>query len=249
MKTRRSDEAFATTGDGLKGLLPTITRLLLVLTLFTAGCSHQLTVKNISKYHNVDMNPLEKPLTIGIVSNYAKPDDQKLLNGIATALVSSSAKVLMPYTNVKNGGADVVATIAIRSSYEGSGTNFWINFPGFLVWAPAWNGYIYEVNHAVDVKLANAGGQQFERFTIPISLDVRHADINRTWTEVSWLEFGVIALVGGICFTGYDESVSPLLANTIQQPVGNYISQEIIKRINDHMDTIKVSNVTHSLGK
>ena len=249
MKTTRSEGSIATTGNGLKGLLPTMTRLLLVMTLFTAGCTHQLTVTNLNKYKNIDINPLDRPLTIGIVSNYAKPDDQKLLNGIATALVNSSAKVLMPYANVKNGGADVVATIAIKSTYDGSGTNFWINFPGFMVWAPAWNGYIYEVNHTVDVKLANAGGQQFERFSLPINLDIRHADINRTWTEASWLEFGAIALVGGIVFTGYDEKVTPLLADAIQMPVGNYISQEIIKRVNKYMDAIKVSDVSPALRK
>ncbi len=249
MKTTRSEGSIAATGNGLKRLLPTMTRLLLVMTLFTAGCTHQLTVTNLNKYKDVDINPLDRPLTIGIVSNYAKPDDQKLLNGIATALVNSSAKVLMPYANVKNGGADVVATIAIRSTYDGSSTNFLINFPGFLVWAPAWNGYIYEVNHTVDVKLANAEGQQFERFSLPVYLDVRHADINRTWTEASWLEFGAIALIGGIVFTGYDESITPLLADSIQHPVGNYISQEIIKRVNKHMDAIKVSDVSPALGK
>lgn len=249
MKTTRSEGSISATGYGLKGLLPTMTRLLLVMTLFTAGCSHQLTVKNIDKYQNVDINSLDKPLTIGIVGNYSKPADQKLLNGIATSLGSYSAKVIMPYTNERKTAADVVATISIKSTYEGSGTNFWINFPGFLVWAPAWNGYIYEVNHSVDVKLANAGGQQFEKFTIPVNLDVRHADINRTWTEVSWLEIGIIAFFGGFAFMDYDENVTPLLANAIQQPVGNYISQEIIRRINGHMDSLEASNVLPSARK
>jgi len=250
MKTTRSEGSIATTGNGLKGLLPTMTRLLLVMTLFTAGCSHQLTVTNINKYKNVDINSLDKPLTIGIVGNYSVPADQKLLNGIAESLGKYSANVIMPYTNGNKGEeADVVATIAIKSTYEGSGTNFWINFPGFLVWAPAWNGYIYEVNHNVDVKLANAGGKQFEKFSMPIHLDVRHADINRTWTEASWLEFGAIALIGGIVFMDYDEKVTPLLADAIQMPVGNYISQEIIKRVNNYMDSIKVSDVSPALRK
>lgn len=244
MKTTRSDRSKATTGGRLKGLVPTITCLIMVMTLFIAGCSHPLAIKNIEQYHTFGDNSLDKPTAIGIVSNYARPDDQKLLNGIASSLGSHSAKVIMPYTSGNKGDADVVATIAIRSTYEGSGTNFWINFPGFLVWAPAWNGYIYEVNHSVDVKLTNAGGQQFAAFTVPVKLDVRHADINRTWTEISWLEFGVIALVGGIHFTNYDESVTPLLANAIQQPVGNYISQEIIKRINDHLNVIKASSAS-----
>lgn len=248
MKTTRSDEAKTATGNGLNGLMPTITCLLLFLTLFTAGCSHTLTVKNIDKYQNIETNSLNKSLTIGIVSNYSKPDDLKLLDGIATSLESYSAKVIRQYTHESKDEADVVATISIRSRYEGSGKNFWVNFPGFLVWAPAWNGYIYEVNHAVDVKLANASGTQFEKFTLPIELDVRHSGINRTWTELSWLEFGVIAFVGGICFMDYDEKVTPLLADSIQKPVGNYISQEIIKRINGHMDVVTVSGVSPSLG-
>jgi len=242
MKPRHLYGTKAPAGNRLKGIL--LPFLILATLLITVGCSHQLTVKNIDKYQNVEINSLNKPLTIGIVGNYSKPDGQNLLDGIAASLESYSAKVIKPYTLNSQSEADVVATIAVRSSYEGSSANFWINFPGFLLWAPAWNGYIYEVNHVIDVKLANAGGGQFEKFSIPIELDVRHADINRTWTEISWFEFGIIAFVSGFAFMNYDEKVTPLLATAIQKPVGNYVSQQIIKRINDHLNVIKASSAS-----
>ncbi len=65
------------------------------------------------------------------------------------------------------------------------------------------------------------------------TFELRHADINRTWTEVSWFEWGIIAFIGGIAFTQYDDNVSPLVADKIQEPIGDYIAQKIIKSIND----------------
>jgi hypothetical protein len=56
--------------------------------------------------------------------------------------------------------------------------------------------------------------------------------MNRTWTEISWFEVSIIALVGGIVFMEYDTSVTPLVSEKVETPLGRYIAQEIVKRIN-----------------
>jgi hypothetical protein len=54
-----------------------------------------------------------------------------------------------------------------------------------------------------------------------------------TWTEIGWLEVGVIPFFGGLIFAGtYDPDVTPLVMDKIEQPVGDYIAQEIVSRIN-----------------
>ena len=74
-------------------------------------------------------------------------------------------------------------------------------------------------------------GETINSFSVPIYLKIRHADISRTWTEIGWLEWGVIPLIGGICFIQYDDDVTPLAADKIQLPIGDYIAQKIIARI------------------
>jgi len=206
------------------------TLALLAAVSLASGCAHSLTVKNLDKYQTFTANSLKQRLSIGIAP--VGQTDQKLLNGIAGQLGTFQANVVMPYTaSAKQ--ADVVAAIAVDSKYEGSGWNFLINFPGFLVFAPAWHGYVYEVSHTINVQLnRGSDNEQIDTFTIPVVLDIRHADIDRTWTEISWFEVGAIAFVGGIIFVQYDDDVTPLLADKISTPIGTYVAQEIVNRIN-----------------
>ena len=89
------------------------------------------------------------------------------------------------------------------------------------------------MKYTIDCTLTKGGTREaIDQFHIPIVLDVRHAAIYRTWTELSWLEVSAIAFVGGIVFVNYDESVTPLVVEKIETPLGKFIAQEIVKRIN-----------------
>jgi len=205
-----------------------------ILLLSVSGCTHQLQVKNLNSYRNMSINPLEKRIAIGIVPSTTEVDSKRLVKGIGDALAKSSASVLLPYSENSAKKVDAIAKISVRTEYKGSGWNFLVNFPGFLVFAPAWNGYIYKVDYYVDVLLTKASDRsKIASWSIPVKLDIRHADTNRTWTEISWLEIGVIAFIGGIVFIEYDKSVTPLIADKIEVPVGDYIAQEIINRLNN----------------
>jgi hypothetical protein len=200
------------------------------VSLFT-GCQHGLTVKNLDSYRQAGVVS-DKPISVGLIVNAPGPSD-RLGDGIAVGLRNCATEVIYPYAPSGFRKVDVHATVGIAPSYKGSGANFWINFPGFLVFAPAWNGYVYKVEYDVDVTLARASdGVRIETFSLPIKLNIRHADYNRTWTEVSWLEVGVIALVGGVTFIQYDDNVSPLVADATKTTLGAYIAQEIVKKVN-----------------
>jgi hypothetical protein len=205
-----------------------------VAAVYASGCSHQLEVKNLRSYQNMQMNPLHKPLVVGVVPSTEDVDSQRLMKGIGTGLGKYSATVLLPYMPGSEKKADVIAKIAIRPEYKGSGWNFLINWPGFLIWTPAWNGYVYKVNYGVDILLSKGtDNSKIDSWSIPINLNLRHAAINRTWTEIGWLEWGVIPLIGGIVFIQYDPNVTPILVDKIEVPIGDYIAQEIIARLNN----------------
>lgn len=198
-----------------------------------AGCAHTLECKNLNEYQKSHMTPLARPLTVGVVATPDCAESQKIGKGVGRALTSYSAKVLLPYDPSSKEPADVVANLALTQEYKGSGWNFLINWPGFLVFAPAWNGYVYKANFQVDVNLTKgANNEPIDSWSMPINLDLRHAEIDRTWTEIGWLEVGIIPLIGGIVFTGYDTDVTPVLLDRIESPIGDYIAQEIVTRIN-----------------
>jgi hypothetical protein len=211
-----------------------ITMGLVGIMMLGSGCAHTLEVKNIRTYETVQTHPLQKPLTIGVVPSTDDIGSSQLMKGIETSLGRYSTTVVLPSVSETTKKVDVVANIKIQSEYKGSGWNFLINFPGFLIFTPAWNGYVYKANYNVDIMLAKGmDNSQIGAWSLPINLDLRQAEIDRTWTEISWLEVGAIALIGGIVFTGYDTDVTAILGETIQNPIGNYIAQDIVNHINN----------------
>ncbi len=198
-----------------------------MLVATTVGCTHQLKNKNLNAYYNTSIPALETPLRVGIRSACTDINDQQLVYGIGSNLAKYNARITTAVNN-DNSNVDVIATVSVLSDYKGSGWNFLINFPGFLVWAPAWNGYVYQVTHNVNVQLSDAKtGKAINTINVPVSLNIRHADFDRTWTEISWLEVGIIAFVGGIVFIGYDDDVTPLVEQKAGQVITDYIARQI----------------------
>ncbi len=199
-----------------------------------SGCAHTLEVKNIHTFESVETHPLQKPLTIGVMGSTDDVGSHQLMKGVEASLGRYSTTVVLPSTSEKSRKIDVVANIKIQSEYKGSGWNFLINWPGFLIFTPAWNGYVYKANYNVDVALTKGiDGDKLAGWSLPINLDLRQAEFDRTWTEVGWLEVGIIPLIGGIVFVGYDTDVTPILGEKIKNPIGDYIAQDIVNHIND----------------
>jgi hypothetical protein len=197
-----------------------------------SGCAHQLEVLNLEQYHVPGAVELPRSGTIGVLQGEIDPSVDRLVDGVAAGLARSGAQVLNPYRPGSDKPADLLAKIGIKAKYDGSGTNFWINFPGFLIWAPAWNGYVYKADFAVHVDLFKGSDLKtvVDTLDFPVNLDIRHAEMDRTWTEVSWFEVGVIALVGGFVFMKYDTDVTPLLMPAIERPIGDYIAHKILAK-------------------
>ncbi|HEY3490519.1 MAG TPA: hypothetical protein VGK27_10430 [Candidatus Deferrimicrobiaceae bacterium] len=206
--------------------------LCIQLLLFATGCSHTLEIKNLASYQATCANSFGKRLSVGVVPKAPDLETTKLVKAVGAELSKYGAEVLLPY-EYNSKPVDIIASIAVTPHYEGSGWNFLINFPGFLIFTPAWHGYIYDVTFDVNVDLLKASDKTpIGNFKIPFKLDVRHAAMNRTWTEISWFEVGVIALVSGIVFTSYDDGVTQPTVDRSSVTIGDYIAQEIINRVN-----------------
>jgi len=206
--------------------------LVAAVLVLLSGCAHQLTVLNLDDYHAQGRVDLPGTATIGVLEGDIDPSAALLVDGVAAGLARSGAHVQSPYRASSDKPADLVARIGIKGQYDGSGTNFWLNFPGFLIWAPAWNGYVYKADLAVHVELFKGSDMKtvVDTLDLPIRLDIRHAEMDRTWMEVSWFEVGIIALVTGFIYMKYDTDVTPLLMKEIERPIGDYIAQKILAK-------------------
>lgn len=212
---------------------------LLVLAVSLSGCTHSLDIINLPTYRNASIVSMEKPIRVGMRSNCVDFEERNLIHGIGRNLSRYNAQATSAINSDKS-NVDVLADVSIFSDYKGSGWNFLINFPGFLVWAPAWHGYHYQVSHNITVTLSDPlSGKTIDTVNVPVVLNIRHADINRTWTEISWLEFGVIAFVGGIIFINYDDSITPDVGQKAGPVISDYIAQRVAQSMHAHNITSK----------
>lgn len=203
---------------------------ILLLISVISGCAHPLTLQNISLYKPSFIGNESVGSTIGLSAVYSSPEEERLVLATANSFKTNGFKVIYPFfQNEENKKAvDFVVKMTTSSEFKGSGINFLINWPGFIIWAPALFGYSYNANFNFDVDIIDVkNNSETSRVTIPINLLIKHADINRTWTEISWIEVSVIAFIGGLVFTGYDNSVTPLLLNNYETKLGDYIATKI----------------------
>lgn len=203
----------------------------IVLISFFSGCAHQLEIKNLSMYRNTSLKSFETQASVGIASDAQEMEGKRLVKEVADALQKYNVRATTSTSQNKQ-NLDYIATFKLDSDYKGSGWNFLINWPGFLIFTPAWHGYNYTIEHNLSVILTDAKlGTQIDTFNIPIKLDIRHAAINRTWTEIGWLEWGIIPLVGGVFFTQYDDNVTPIAHDKAFPVLADNIAQEIASRL------------------
>lgn len=203
----------------------------IIIASFISGCTHQLDIKNLNTYRSTSLISLPEQARVGIVADSYDMEGRRLVKEIAESLQKYNIWTTTSAILNKE-SLDYIATVTVDSNYKGSGWNFLINWPGFLIFTPAWHGYNYTIEHHVSVLITDAkSGAQICSVITPIDLDIRHAAINRTWTGVGWLEFGIIPLVGGFFFMQYDDSVTPIAHDKALPVVSDFIAQEIVENI------------------
>lgn len=203
---------------------------LFTVAVVSSGCSHTLEVKNMRLYKPDFVNLQGESIRVGLSTVTSTPEEERLVMAITNALKREGIKVTYPfYPNDENrSSVDYLVKLTCSSEYKGSGWNFLINWPGFLVWTPAWYGYKYKALYGFDADITDTRtNESLPRISSLIELDIRHADMGRTWTELSWLEFSVIAFIGGILFTRYDHDVTPMLVDHTEYKIGDYVASKI----------------------
>ncbi len=202
--------------------------ILLAGAFILAGCRHPLEISNLNRYHNRTITALDEPLQMSVHGYAADLHGHRLIEAITRDLLKYNIHAATrPEPNGPD--RDVKATISLKTERRGSGWNYWADFPGFLVWFPAWHGYNYHVLYDVDIELRDARtGKRINTLYIPVSLDIQHADRNRTWVGgMSWPTLGLASLVGGLAHMDYDDTITPRVNQYAGPVLADYTAQQI----------------------
>ncbi len=221
--------------------------------LLFAGCSHSMHITNTNDYFAPPVAASPQAIKLGVTSSsIGDPQNSRYISAVVDALQRNSSieLVIYPYNQATHKGkVDAVVDISVNPRYSGSGSNFFVNFPGFLIFAPAIWGYGYNADIDTQAMVTSQKDGQSRQIAIPMSYHFRQAGMNRTWTEVSWFEVGVIALVGGVVFTGYDTNVTGEFIQNVSPSYGPYVAKKIVETACDCLSSPKPPDSTnHAAG-
>jgi hypothetical protein len=205
------------------------------------ACSHELEVKNLRMYatprHEV---PSDRKPSIAIVPFAGTPDEIFYYNALIERLSQDGAigQLHTDYIHSRRAtpaanDPDLVLSITPKTEYRSSGWNFLINWPGFLIFTPAWNGYVYYADISTTVDISDRSGRVLSSNTIPISYSIREAEMDRTiFTGLTWLEVSALAFGGGIYNANvFDRDIVGSLEAHVKDNYTNYVYGQIGPKI------------------
>jgi hypothetical protein len=193
-----------------------------------AGCSHTARVVNIDNYGGVSVPVPRVKKNVSIQALSSSVEEQTLLQSVQNTLRN--------YVNeCGQAEADVEVVLSLdNAAHGGSGWNFLISWPCGLLFVPAWHGYCYTHNYVFHAKLREtASGKTLDELDIPVDLNIRHADFDRTlFSEgLAWTLWTIPALVTAPFHTAYDNDALQPVVKTAELPVGSYVAQRVAERL------------------
>jgi len=162
-----------------------------------------LTIDNLSDFTRVAPGRVQRAVTVGI--QYVPGDRiaDAIVERMAESLQRFNVRAVYPYAGASD-VVDYVAAVQTQTDYSSSGLNFLINWPGWVVFAPLWNGYLYTVEADITVDLVRTSDHvPAGRLNVPLTFDLSWTDADRGWTTLSWWvipDFSAIAFASGIYF-------------------------------------------------
>jgi hypothetical protein len=215
-----------------------------VLAGVTVGCTHEMQVKNLTDYYVA--KPTEgAPLDVAIAPFKGNDDQQSYFQAVVAGLRKHPHVRLVqldynPTAQYDSFNPSHVVSLEVTPSYKGEPTpNFFITFPGFLIFTCAWNGYHYQalVNTKITVSPAKAqvvaagGAAQGTCKKVPTSFRLRHCDFQRGfWSGTGWWfpGFGLTNIVPGVIFGRYDKDATLPFHEKADATYGNYMAEQVV---------------------
>ena len=204
----------------------------------SSGCSHNMRITNLDENFTPPSAVPKQTVRVGVTSSsMSHPQNSKYVNAIVDALQRNSGveRVIYPYSPANKDQADAVVDISVNARYDGKGSNFFVNWPGFLIFAPAIWGYGYTADIETQALITNLKTGTSQQLSMPLQYQFRQAEFDRTWTGIGWLEVGIIPLIGGLAFTGYDDDVTPEFIRTVTPSYGPFVANKTAKAVYESM--------------
>jgi hypothetical protein len=200
--------------------------------LAASGCVHQMKVKNLAEYQLTAHTAKRHAVRFtGPTAIEEAPYREMIRSGLEKhPSIQDVAVASEPQYDIK---PDVDVQADVKVKYRGSGANFPITFPGFLLFAHAWNGYVYKADIVTTLTVTPASGAPLTR-TLETTYDMRHCDFGRGfWSSSGWYMpgWGATSLIAGMFMIRYDTDATPEFSQAVHEAYGSYIANNVAAMI------------------
>jgi hypothetical protein len=205
-----------------------------MLSLF--GCTHPMTVTNLGQY---SLPPTHaRQLKVAVLPYQGRADGKLFFEEVLGALLVHPAVAELRDdwrwdAHEPGFEPDVVVSIEPRARYRGSGWNFPITWPGFLLFTHAWNGYVFHADVHADIQIYDPDTRELATPSqLEVTYSMRYCDFERGALASSawWMPpYTATALVAGLFFIRYDKDATQPFHNRIRKPFGDYVAERVMR--------------------
>lgn len=180
------------------------------------------------------------------MNNSAIRDAGVFAESLATAMSRRGGYVIADDGRV---APDVIVEMDMKAGYHGKVSNFFVSWPGFLIFMPAWRGYRYVIDYNFDLQIKAVSGATIGTLHEPCRLEVRHADFGRTWAAgCGWFFFATLpAAANGFYVITCDKDVTPLLYDSVCPSVANFLAAKVVQCINASLKGNREKSLSENL--
>lgn len=210
-------------------------RICLVAVALSA-CSHALEVDNYTLYMRPrQFTGIDPPITVGVLPYGGPADDHYWHELVVTRMRMDPGfrEVRSDYVVADDASdrrrPDLLVSIDTYVRYKSSIANFFINWPGFLIFTPAWHGYVYHAEITTQLTVIDPTGKTLSTKSVVMNYEFRQAEMDRTaFAELSWLEVSIMAFIGGIYnANSFDRDTIPELQEYVRDNYPSYVYADL----------------------
>jgi len=200
-----------------------------------AACTHDMRIKNIRDF---DVTPTHAPRQNVAILPYVGDASDKALFVAAVEALRAHPSVAQVRTDWgwdrQEPGfvPDLVVQIDARAEYSGSIKNLPITFPGFIVFAHVWNGYVYTGDVKTKLTVFDPVTQSpMSEDELETRFEMRFTDSDRGfWAASGFLGgYGGPSLIAGLYAISYDDDATDPFLKEVRTPYGVYVAEKLMR--------------------
>lgn len=205
----------------------------LLIPVLMAGCTHTARITK-SPMAAAPSRTMERPVSVGFEPVGNQPLLEAAINQFQ--MNPSVGACTKNYKAGTDSRAEYVCQLSMEPKFKASGQNFFIAFPGYLVFTHALVGYKYKADLKTHSILEDAQGNPVSEIDIAAPYEFRHCSFARGASAgiCGWLVpgYGAAAIVPGAIFAGsYDKRATKEFEEKVQANYAALISAKVLEQV------------------